>query len=110
MTNLKGMYCMNWGHCKECNKELTFKTIYRVRDLDFSRIGFYCNDCGERKEEKVKAERFVEEYKENKIYCKDGKYSPYWQAGYYFLTVEDARARIDNSNVGVYPAEFFHIK
>lgn len=98
---------MDWGKCKKCNEGLSFKSIYRVTDLDFSRVGFYCRECGEQTEEELRSERFIEEYKGNKIYCKDGKYTAYWQAGYFFLSIEDTRARIDNSDVGVYPAEFF---
>jgi len=98
---------MDWGKCKKCNDVLEFQNIYRVTDLDFSKVGWYCLDCGEQKENELKSERFVEEYKGNKIYCKDGKYSPYWKAGYYFMSIEDTRARIDNSGVGVYPAQFF---
>lgn len=38
----------------------------------------------------------VEEYKENKIFCVDGRYVNYLEADYCYDTIEGARHRIDN--------------
>lgn len=95
-------------YCKECGIKVSFSNIGRVKDLDFSSVGCHCRDCAKIKEDKLKAERFVEEYKGNKIYCKDVRYTPYWQSPYYFNTVEDARNRIDNSNIAIVPTDIFN--
>lgn len=93
-------------NCKECVIELTFMNIRRLEDLDGTKIGMYCNDCFPAAEAKIKLQRYVETYKGNEIYCKDGQYAPYWQAPYYFKSLEDARIRIDNRHLGYYSPEF----
>lgn len=93
-------------HCRECNTELSFMNIKRLEDLDWSRIGMYCNKCFPAAEAKIKSQRYVETYKGNEIYCKDDKYAPYWQSPYYFNSLEDARIRIDNRHLGYYSSEF----
>lgn len=90
------MYEVN---CKNCSTELSFGTIKRLEDLDFANMGYYCNECFSQVESELKEARFVEEYKGNQIYCKDGKYSPYWHSRYHFLSLEDAKKRIDNKHL-----------
>lgn len=95
-------------HCKECEVELSFMNIRGLKDLDFSRMGAYCSTCFPATEENLKQQRFVEEYDGNKIYSKDGKYSPYWHCWYCFDTVEEARSRIDAKGIGVYNSSLFN--
>lgn len=50
---------------------------------------------------KVKSKYYVETYKGNDIYTKDGMYFPYWDCQYCFPTLQDCRNRID-SKMGIY--------
>jgi hypothetical protein len=84
--------------CKDCGKILTLKTIKGLRDLNNKFYGVYCEECYEEAEKRLKEERFVEEYKGQKIYQKDGRYVPYWGCHYWFDCIEGARARIDMPN------------
>lgn len=59
--------------CKQYNKELNFREFVNdnykeVLDVDLQKVGLFCKKHGEEIEEKLKQERFVEEYKGNKIY------------------------------------------
>jgi hypothetical protein len=98
------------GKCKNCNVEAEafWKNMKRLSDLDTSRIGTYCTDCFPAAGKQIKDLRFVEEYKDNKIYSKDGMFAPYWQSSYCFSTVEGARERIDNRHMayGIDPVMF----
>jgi hypothetical protein len=105
-----GDVTMHTIYCKECQTELSFRNIKRLEDLDHTKIGMYCNDCFPAAEAKIKSLRYVETYKENDIYCKDGLYSPYWQSPYYFNCVEDTRIRIDNRHLGYYDPRFMGLK
>lgn len=51
--------------------------------------------------DKVKSKYYVETYKGNDIYMKDGMYFPYWDCQYYFSSLQDCRNRID-TKVGIY--------
>ena len=75
--------------------------IHAIRDVDGTLIGLYCPKHYSNAKKKIEAERFVERYKENDIYFKDGRYYPYWGASYYFLTLQDVRRRIDDVVCGI---------
>ncbi|MNJ77952.1 hypothetical protein D3C77_755700 [compost metagenome] len=49
--------------CKRCKTKLGFANIRRLEDLDFERVGYFCNNCFTKAEEEIKLQRFVEEYK-----------------------------------------------
>lgn len=87
--------------CKQCGEDLGHycQYGYRVFDLGLKKVGLFCEEHGRLVEENLKAKRFVEEYKGNKIYMKDGNYYPYWECPYYFDNLDDVRTRIDNSQV-----------
>lgn len=91
--------------CKECDAKLTMSNINRLLDLDFTKLGVYCNNCFPEAEFKIKKQRLVEEYKGNEIYCKDNRFSPYWHSQYFFNKLEDARLRIDNKHLAVVDTE-----
>jgi hypothetical protein len=98
--------------CKQCNKELNFREFVngnykKVLDVDLQKVGLFCKEHGEEVEEALKQERFVEEYKGNKIYCKDGSYIPYWECHYYFKSLDDVKKRIDNTHVAVVDTRMF---
>lgn len=80
------------------------KTIALLKDLDFERVGWFCEDCYSEEESKLKDSRYVETYKNTPIYTKHGKYSPYWQSSYYFKSISDVKARVDNviGGIGLY--------
>lgn len=93
--------------CAGCSAELSFMNIRRLADLDGNRLGSYCKTCFPAAEHEIQKERFVEEYKGNKIYSLDGKFTPYWGCWYYFKSLEDTKARIDNSYQAYVDAEMF---
>ncbi|MDY8021154.1 hypothetical protein [Paenibacillus polymyxa] len=84
--------------CKNCQTELSFMNIRRLEDLDFEKIGVFCTDCFPKVEAEIKSLRFVEEYMGTSIYMKNGKFG-LWGANYYFKSLDDARARIDNRHI-----------
>jgi len=91
------------SNCKNCNKELNWKNLKGLYDVDHSPIGLYCKDCFDSIETNLKESRFIEEYKSCNIYCKDNKYYPYWDCHYYFNTIEGVRDRIDHSTCALVP-------
>jgi len=44
---------------------------------------------------------FVENYKSNDIYKKDGRFVPYAHCHYYFKSLEDCKKRIDMTNISM---------
>lgn len=88
-------------YCKKCKNKLSFFNIYELRDVDCKRIGIFCNICGRDTEERLKEDRFIEEYKNNRIYLKDGRYYPYWECQYFFNSLEEVKVRIDDWCTGV---------
>lgn len=100
--------------CKKCSKELNFTEFVngnfkKVLDVDLKKVGIFCKEHGEEIEEELKSERFVEEYKGNKIYCKDGKYIPYWECHYYYKSLKDVRNRIDNAYIAIVDIRMFRL-
>lgn len=99
----------NKPKCKKCKE--VFQNLYTeallLKDIDYERQGFFCRSCYQIALDELMESRVVEEYKGNKIYCKDGRYSPYWQSPYYFKTLEECRIRIDHSHVAFFPADGF---
>jgi hypothetical protein len=55
--------------------------------------------CSEKCKQKNENRYFVEEYKENKIYCVDGKYMPYLDCEYWYDSIEGVKNRIDNPHL-----------
>lgn len=91
--------------CKTCSKVLnSYMHMHRIRDLNSERLkGFYCKDCVDDAQQQLKEERFVEEYKGNEIYCRDGCYAPYWGCAYYLKSLDECRLIIDSSNTSTVP-------
>ena len=97
--------------CKKCSTplDLSFKNfikgnVRKVHDLNGEKVrGSYCGDCGEMAQAELMNERFVENYNGNTIFCKDGRYIPYWDCHYYFKTIEECRMRIDAKHIMITP-------
>lgn len=90
---------------KCCDGKSDFgKNISRVRDVDGESIGVYCTKHGKQQEDLLKEKRFVEDYKENTIYFKDGCFYPYWGCRYFYLTLDACKNRIDNKHIAIFPA------
>lgn len=94
--------------CKNCSKPFDMRSFLTreariVRDLDFSSSGAYCSDCFHEACVKIKESRFVEEYKGEKIYQKDGRYAPYWGSSYAFDNIDDCRKRMDMKGIAITP-------
>lgn len=90
--------------CKNCNCEINafdIGTVKRVCDVGSERIGLFCLQCGEKVEAELKKKRFVETYKEQDIYFKEGGYYPYYESLYFYKEIEGARSRIDNPHIAV---------
>lgn len=89
--------------CKQCGKDLGYfnENGYIVFDVDFQRVGSFCQEHGINVENSLKEKRFVEEYKGNKIYSKDGVFFPYWGCQYFFDNLKDTKVRIDNSHIAI---------
>lgn len=92
--------------CQCCNKEVD--SIFQMRWLRGIKKSKACSDCAEEYFETVKEQYFVEEYKGNKFYKDGDKYFPYWEAQYYFDSVEGCRVRTDDTNIAVVNMESFH--
>lgn len=100
--NLKRKLCI----CECCGKELSDPFVMQyLRGLEKHRA---CPDCAKEYFDQIKAKYFVEEYKGNKFYKYDGKYFPYWDAQYYFNSIEECRKRAD-SNTSVVNMSAFHM-
>ncbi|PXY54430.1 hypothetical protein CIT14_07340 [Virgibacillus profundi] len=82
-----------------------FQYAGRVIDVDCERFGIYCRRCAMVDTEKLQSKRFVEYYKDNAIYMKEGNYYPYWECPYHFKNIEDVRARIDDSHAAIVDME-----
>ncbi|WP_324655159.1 hypothetical protein [Bacillus paranthracis] len=95
--------------CKCCEKVLPagfnlFREATKLTDVDGERLaGFYCRDCSTEALAYLMNERFVEVYEGNLLFCKDGRYSPWWGCPYYFKTIEECRIRIDNAHLSIVP-------
>lgn len=97
--------------CKKCGVpvSLEFKdygrSTFKIKDLDGEKVrGYFCSECVDMATAELMNERFVEVYKGNTIYCKNGMYAPYWGSPYYFETLEDCRTRIDNKHIAIMPS------
>lgn len=97
--------------CKCCDNPIDMgleaymkgKTV-KIRDIDGEKVkGYYCGDCHEFALASLMNERFVENYNGATIFCKDGRYSPYWECPYYFKTIEECRIRIDAKHIAIMP-------
>ena len=95
--------------CKECGKDLGHFNEYGVRvfDVGVVHVGVFCTEHGEIVENESKQKRFVEEYKGNKIYMKNGQYYPYWECQYSFDNLKNVKIRIDNSHTAVINKDAF---
>lgn len=82
--------------CDKCNVALTFMNIGRAMDVDSERIGTHCKDCALEVENDLKQKRLVETYKGNDIFCKDGRYYPYWQSSYHYVKLDHVKKGIDD--------------
>ncbi|MGX6978981.1 hypothetical protein ACWN8V_06960 [Vagococcus elongatus] len=94
--------------CNNCSKPFNMHSfVIReariVRDLDFSSTGAYCSDCFHEACKSIKEKRFVEEYKGEAIYMKDGRYAPYWGASYAFDNIDDCKKRMEMKGIAVTP-------
>ncbi len=92
--------------CKEVLPTDTFenyaKDIHKITNVDGARLrGLYCTGCVDFAQAQIMNESFVEVYKGNQIYRKQGGYTPYWGCNYYFDTVEDCRLRIDHNHLSI---------
>jgi len=99
--------------CKRCGNEYgnTFKDfseIPKCEDLHGKRITWYCKNCIEDRQKELQESAFVEEYNGHNIYINElGGYHPYWGSHYYFTTLKDCRARIDNKTCAVVSVGMF---
>lgn len=85
--------------CKNCGEEITLNNVAPIGKytlINGSGIKRCCANCAKQIEDKLKKQYFIETYNDNDIYCKDGKYAPYWGCKYYFKSLEDCEKRIDN--------------
>jgi hypothetical protein len=81
--------------CQAClNENSLFKTKF-LKDCDDKIIGYYCSDCYKEKADILFKKRYVETYKNNEIFMKDGKYFVYWGCLYWFTSLKDAKKRTD---------------
>ena len=55
--------------------------------------------CSKECKDKNERQYFVEKYKDNNIYCVDGKYMPYLECEYWYDTIEGVKDRIDNPHL-----------
>lgn len=55
--------------------------------------------CSEECKQKNENQYFVEKYKENNIYCVNGRYMPYLECDYWYDSIEGVRKRIDNPHL-----------
>ena len=55
--------------------------------------------CSEECKQKNENQYFVEKYKENNIYCANGRYMPYLECDYWYDGIEGVRKRIDNPHL-----------
>jgi hypothetical protein len=101
-TSIKEWMENNPPKCRRCNKVLQVgfefygKELNKITDTDGERLkGFYCSDCNKEQTEALEILRFVEVYKNNRIYCKEGRYQPYWGSSYHFNSLEECRLFID---------------
>lgn len=76
---------------------------FKIRDIDGNiqivHRKLHKPVCSEECKRKNENKYFVEEYKENKIYCVDGKYMPYLECDYWYDTIEGVKDRIDHPNL-----------
>ncbi|EOO44197.1 hypothetical protein [Bacillus cereus] len=99
----------NPPRCNTCKTEISIslsafvnKETLKLKDVDGEKVkGLFCKDCVEQAWSDLIESRFAEKYNGRKIYCKDGKYFPYWNCAYYFKTVEECRVRIDYYNISI---------
>mgnify|MGYP001375894678 FL=1 len=96
-------------NCRLCNDKLLpyGQNLKRIFDVGNTYVMTTCSNCCDKETEKLKQERFVEEYKGENIYFKDGLYFPYWEAPYTFDDIEGAKERIDNKNIAVVDMRIF---
>jgi hypothetical protein len=95
--------------CRCCNELLdwgydAFYTgrVKKIIDVDGSKVkGMYCSDCYHKSKHDLQSERFVELYKGNPIYTKEGKFFPYWECPYKLSSLEECRQFIEQRIVQV---------
>ena len=83
--------------CSKCKKKINWLDGKGLRDVDHKWVGLYCNHCYEEALKDLQKRRYVTTYREQDIYEKDRKYSPWWDSLYYYASLEDAKTKIDNS-------------
>ena len=89
-------------NCEKCGVRVSISNICtNLRDIDGKRLNAHCRECGEITLFELKKSRFVEKYKENDIYEKDVKFSPYCGCSYYFSSLDDCRKRIDTKHLAI---------
>lgn len=107
---------MKWK-CPVCGKEVanfgikefavlpqtTLFGKFQVRDMhgNIEMVDRKINQpvCSEECKQKNEEQYLVEEYKENNIYCVDGKYMPYLECDYWYDTIAGVKKRIDNPHL-----------
>ena len=98
-------YVMTCPHCKgEMNSFFrgNFRGKYFNKKLNTFRDRYFCTEeCYE----DYKRNFVVEIYNDKSIYCIDvdgeKRYMPYFEASYYFITIDDCKKRMDMKNVAV---------
>lgn len=89
-------------NCEKCGVRVSISNICtNLRDIDGKRLNAHCRECGEITLSELKKSRFVETYKGNDFYEKDGRFSPYWGCSYYFISLEDCRKRTDMKHIAI---------
>lgn len=89
--------------CEACGEEFgrVFGDIRYLRGVGNMKIKRACKECADDYFESIKAKYFVEEYKGNKFYMYENKFYPYWEASYYYDSIEGCRERTDMGAVAV---------
>ena len=85
--------------CDCCGTELSLSNARFVEGIERIKV---CNLCQNEYVQKVKSKYYVETYKGDDIYTKDGMYYPYWDCAYCYDNLEDCRKRMDNRHIGIY--------
>jgi len=90
--------------CINCRAELSFNNFGSVRDIN-NKVVRCCKYCSEYILEELKAERFVENYKNNDIFEFEDRFYPYWGCTYSYGTITGVRDRIDHPDISIVPTD-----
>lgn len=96
--------------CPHCKKELNdwfrgnFRGKYFSKPLGTMRMRYFCTEeCYD----DYKSQCIAEVYNGQPIYCIEAngekRYMPYFEAHYYFTTIDDCRKRMDAKHIAVRP-------